>query len=142
MTTKTEPRQNFATFLLNHRVTMSLQPTDHNPYMRSSDAWDATAHHYRVTLRHQGRRMQLYFSTGSGWQRDPNVEDVLECIALDASGMISNDFQYWEWCREYGYDGNEEDLRKMFSVTKRQTESLTRLLGGEVLDELLYRTAF
>jgi hypothetical protein len=44
--------------------------------------------------------MTVYFSQGPAISREPTIEDVLDCLVLDASGADS----FEDWCAEFGYD--------------------------------------
>ena len=117
-------------------IVLTAQPTDHNPHMTSSDAMD----HWKVKL--VGKRlgnatMRLYFSMGAGHNgAAPTVENVLDCLASDASGF-DNSTSFEDWCAEYGYSEDSRTALKTFKTVERQAGRLRRFLGEEYFNVLL-----
>ena len=85
-------------FIRQHSITMSADCTDTNP---NSDAeWMRAASHWRCILRCGGRQMKVHFSQGPAISAEPTAEDVLNCLASEASGADS----FEDWCADAGYD--------------------------------------
>ena len=76
-------------FIRQHRITMSADLTDSNPNMTGDEGWMRAASHWRCTLHCGRRQMTVYFSQGPAISREPTIEDVLDCLASDASGADS-----------------------------------------------------
>jgi hypothetical protein len=126
-------------FVATYRVRMS-QPEwiDHNPQMTEDD-WSRGASHYKLTLKCGRRQMTTYFSMGSAHTSEPQLADVLDCLASDAAG-VENAQSFENWCAEYGYDTDSRKAEKTFKICERQAENLKRLLGDDAFDQLLWHT--
>jgi hypothetical protein len=72
-------------FINKHHIKIESDYADENPHMDS----DRQMNHYKVklTARIDGKRRQYttFFSMGLGLSGDPKAEDVLDCLASDAS---------------------------------------------------------
>jgi hypothetical protein len=65
-------------------ITMTCQKWHENPYMPDSENMD----HWKCLLKYQRSRMTVYFSMGYGHNgKAPELADVLDCLASDASGF-------------------------------------------------------
>ena len=69
--------------------------------------------------------MTVYFSQGPAISGEPTTEDVLDCLALDASGADS----FEDWCAEYGYDTDSRKAEHIYNTVRKQTEELASFLG-------------
>jgi hypothetical protein len=83
--------------------------------------------------------MKVPFSQGSAHTENPTLEDVLDCLALDASG-VENAKDFEDWCGEYGYDIDSRKAEKIYNVCKQQAEQLKTLLGTDAYEQLLWHT--
>jgi hypothetical protein len=90
---------------------------------------------------HKQQRMRLTFWKGVGLHGNPpTLEEVLECLLDDASGLLNSE-TFEEWCGEYGYDDDSRRALTMFEAVKEQTDNLRTLLGGqETLEEWVWHT--
>jgi hypothetical protein len=88
------------------------------------------AHPYRVTLDYDGRSMTTPFYTGSGWTKEPDVDDVMECLASDASSVV-NSRGFEEWADDLGFDPDSRKAERSYHQAKRQTDDLRELLGDD-----------
>ena len=71
-------------FISENALEAEVEPASENPNLVDKD-WPA--YHYRVTITsklHDGT-MTVPFSTGHGWHDAPELADVLETLASDAS---------------------------------------------------------
>jgi hypothetical protein len=66
-----------------------------------------------------------------GWTHAPEAADVLDALALDASGY-DNAGSFEEWADEYGYDADSLRVGK-------QTDDLRRFMGSDY-DALVFDT--
>lgn len=114
-----------------------IQFVDRNPYM-ADDNWQA--HHYKITLRAtiNGKRKQYttYFSQGYGIDHDPRPEDVLDCLASDASG-VDNARNFEDWASEYGYDTDSRKAEIVYRNCERESWKLVKFLGRDAYRDLL-----
>ena len=90
-----------------------------------SKSWGAGAMHYRVTVHHARKRMTVWYSHGSAICADPTAEDVLGCLASDASAA---DQDFPEWCAEYGYTDPGEAY-KTWQACRKTRDDLARVFG-------------
>lgn len=105
--------------------------------------WDKNARHFQVTLYRGGHntgkgpevaRMSVPFSQGSAHVKNPTASDVLDCLAMDASGEQS-DFE--SWAADYGYDTDSRKAEATFKAVQTQTIRLQKFLGRALYIELL-----
>lgn len=69
--------------------------------------------------------------------RKPKVEDVLNCLASDASGI---DQSFEDWASELGYDTDSRKAEQIYQTCQKQARELRQLLGVTVFEELLNDT--
>lgn len=122
-------------FINANRVRMSVEWADSNPNMTD---WK-DANHFKVRLRMGRKSLTTYFSQGYGINGEPAVDDVLDCLASDASG-VENARSFEEWASEYGYDTDSRKAEKTFKTIEKQAEKLRNLLGSDLYEELLWNT--
>jgi hypothetical protein len=116
-------------FIRQRRITLSAELAERNPNI---DTMPPGSRHWRCTLRCGHRRMTVYFSQGPAIEREPTVEDVLDCLASDA-GCAST---FEDWCAEFGYDSDSRKAEQTYRLIREQSEKLAALLGpayGELL---------
>ena len=71
---------------------------------------------WRVTLRRDGRRMTLPYY-GGGSASDPTADDVVECLASDASAC---EVSFGEWCDDFGYgSGQIAEAERIYKASRR-----------------------
>lgn len=130
-----------AQFIREHRITMSAEWVDRNPNM-ADDEWARSASHYRCTLRgtFEGKRraMQTYYSMGAAHTEEPKAEEVLDCLASDASG-VENSGTFEQWAGEYGYDPDSRKAEQTYRACDRAAKRLARFLDTPHYDQLLWR---
>lgn len=81
--------------------------------------------------------MALLYSMGSAHKGSPKIADVLNCIALDASGIEGNGFE--NWCGEYGCDTDSRKAYATFEACQKSARDLRSLLNdAEAFEALLY----
>lgn len=128
-------------FVREHDITMTAEWADSNPNMPDSANMD----HWKVTFKRRnvdGQRRQLttYFSMGYGHNgREPKAEDVLDCLASDASGY-HNARSFEDWASEYGYDEDSRTAERIYKTIERQANRLERFLGSDALNDLMWNT--
>lgn len=117
---------------------MSVKRTDRNPSMDGAE----NMNHWLCTLRAPGgRTMRITFSMGLGHHgAEPTIEDVLNCCALDASGLHNGLGSFKDWCSEYGFDTDSRKAMRTFRTVKRQAEKLEKFLTPEQFEQLLWHT--
>lgn len=139
MTTTTDtPRRTMRGRVSNWRVRHDTQWADNNPNMETDN--QHPMNHWRVTLRVGRRQMTVPFSTGILITKEPDAEDVLRCLALDASGWENARGGFEDWCDEYGYDTDSRRAERTYNAVERQSKRLRQLLGDERYNLLLWHT--
>lgn len=114
-----------------HNLTAKVIGGAHRP-----SGWEQPTRDYRIRLRLDNRSMELDFFTGLGWTRQPDADDVMECLASDAAS-IENANSFEEWAREFGLDMNDDmdawqanrKWRRTYNQTVNQTTRLRQFLG-------------
>lgn len=112
-----------------------------NPSM--TDMPTGSRHWSCVLRRNQGEpfgTLTVPFSQGPAIKEDPTASDVLNCLALDASGIESSAGTFEDWCDEYGYDPDSRKAERIFNECLEQTQRLRQFLGDEAFEALLYDT--
>jgi len=115
-------------FITEHGLTLTCKPTDKNPNM---EGHAASLNHWACTLRATGRRpMRFVFSMGAALKGEPQLPDVLDCLASDAL-VIENarDLGFESWADEYGYNTDSRKAERTYKICVRQAERLKTALG-------------
>lgn len=121
-----------ADFIALNGLTMTSKRTERNVNM------NADMDHWKVTIRHLKSRMTITFSQGYGHHgAEPQLADVLDCLASDASG-VENARSFEEWCSEYGFDADSRKAMSTYKACEREVARLKALLGDELYRQLLY----
>ena len=132
-------------FVKQQYITLSAEWTERNPYMDDPE-WERVAapDHWKVTLRRRdpetGKRYQMttYFSMGVGYGgREPVVEEVLDSLAMDASG-VENARDFEDWASEYGYDTDSRKAERSYRACQKTAAQLKRFLDDDLYDTLLW----
>ena len=91
------------------------------------DCWDEAWEHnnYRVTLRHQGRRLAVDFFTGSMFG-EPNVADVLSSLLSEA---WESDSTFEDYCAEFGLDPDSRKVYAQWQAIVAQGRKVRKFLG-------------
>jgi len=132
---------NTTQFVAQNNIRIESEMVGENPNMDSSN-WQA--YHYKVVLKFRtknGKRRQLttYFSMGMGLSREPQADDVLDCLAGDAtSAENARDFE--DWAGEFGYDTDSRKAERTYKTILRQSKRLAQFMGTELYEQLLYNT--
>jgi hypothetical protein len=95
--------------------------------------------HWKCRLRRGDKRFTVYFSMGPAHSREPEVADVLDCLASDASG-IENAKTFEDWAGEYGYDTDSRRAERTYRICVKQAEKLKQFLGDDLFDQLVWNT--
>ena len=132
--------QTVADFVKEHGVKISAERADSNPDM--ADWGNGRQTHYKCVIRKSRKSMQLHFSMGSALTGEPTVEDVLDCLASDASGIEQAE-SFHDWAQNLGFDTIDDEFnaaRKAYKATKRNTLNLLRVLGEDAFGALVWHT--
>ena len=119
------------------------------------DTWGKEAKHWKCTIRvsvpvaevmpgdnvHNNKLMIVFYSQGSAHTEAPTIEDLLDCLASDVSGIDGQTFE--NWAADYCYICEECErptpgAERIFHQIEEQRDDLTNLLGVDVLEELLW----
>jgi hypothetical protein len=117
-------------FIAEHGIMMTAEPADSNPNTEPGD-WARDAHHWICVFKKPGdgrRSMRVPFSQGSAHTEPPTAAEVLNCLALDASGY-ANAQSFEDWCVEYGYDTDSRKAERTYKAVERQADKLARFAG-------------
>lgn len=127
-------------FIACHGLTMEAERADENPNMADMPPGSS---HWLCTFRAGEGVMQVHFSMGPAHSREPEIGEVLDCLASDASS-IENAPDWLDWAEEMGFgeDGASgmRKARDTFQAIERQSADLRALVGGEAFETLLWNT--
>lgn len=139
--------QTLTDFVKKYNFKLELEQIASRPDGMMGDM-NARSRHYECIITHDADELGLghnlgdshtvYFSCGSACD-EPAIEDVLSCLASDASGIENND-NFEDWPGEYGYD---DDSRKAECVYKACVDShfnLKSSMYDAIYKELLWDT--
>jgi len=135
MMTQEETMGTMADFVARHNIKIACEWADRNPHMPD---WN-DANHYKCKLTMGRKQMTVYFSQSYGVSHEPEVVDVLNCLADDSAG-VSNARSFEEWAEEYGYDTDSRKAEKTYNVCVKQAARLLSFLGKDLYDKLLWET--
>jgi hypothetical protein len=125
---------NYTEFIQSAGISMRAERADSNPNMDSVAPMD----HWKCHLRAGRSRMTVHFSMGVGHNgREPELSNVLGCLASDASG-VENASGFEDWCAEYGYDTDSRKAERTFRACEREAKRLQAFLGESAYKTLLY----
>lgn len=144
MSNATEDQETLRSFIDRMGLTMQVEevPASERP---GAEHWMDGARHFRCEIerRHElseektaNRWMLVYFSQGPGVTGEPELPDVLSCIASDIASVEPYDGDKWEWMRDL--DMVSEQGEKAWKEIHRQREKLEAMLGADWLEALLY----
>lgn len=139
-------------FVKANGITMTAERVDANPSMDDAkmDHWKCvlsrkvlregfdTFHGYKGKLgaiKYSTRKITTIFSMGYGHGgREPEVGEVLACLASDARSVKWDSFE--GWCGDMGYDADSRKAERIYKACEKIGEKLERFLGADV-DEAL-----
>ena len=130
-----EQKMNIQEFITENNIGFTCEPATKNPNI--SSPWSKTANHFKTTLSKDGRKIEIYFSQGTGIKNDPTATDVLYCIGRDSIAYLENT-SFIDFCMEYGYNEDSISDKKMYREVIKQGKKAEKLLGRELLEMLVY----
>ncbi len=98
--------------------------------------------HYECVLRRgedTGDAVTITYSMGPALEREPEVEDVLGCLAMDASTYL-NARSFEEWAGELGFDADSRKAERTYQAVGKQVSDLEGLIGKGGVQELAFHT--
>lgn len=130
--------------LENERCAACGQHTDPRAYQGYANAKHAPENGYpRASVQCDGQwekmgpYLTIWFSQGDAWKVPPTVEDVLDSLAMDASGY-DNARNFADWCAEYGYDDDSRTAERIYHACGELAKELRHMLGSEAYERLLF----
>jgi hypothetical protein len=124
-------------FIVSNGLRMTCDWANENPNMNGMPAGSS---HWKCLIRCGKRQMTVFFSMGPAHSREPELADVLDCLASDAAS-IENAPNFEDWASELGYDTDSRKAEKTFKVCQKQAEKLRQLLyTDEAYRNLLFNT--
>lgn len=128
--------QTMQAFIAAHGITMETTMVDRNPHM---DDMPQGSTHWLCTITADGSTMEVHFSMGPAHCAEPELPEVLDCLASDAT-TVENAQTFLDWCAELGYDDDSRRAERTYRATVEQTEALRGLLGAKAVEWLMYDT--
>jgi hypothetical protein len=133
--------QTIEQFIEEHDLSMDVGHSNANPNMPDSDPG---MHHYVVTIRRGEEdepRLDTFFSMGSALTGPPELADVLDCLASDAS-MYDDSQDLLDFAYEMGYTDLKDypKVERIYNTIEQQRNDLEQLLGTDGCEQLLYET--
>lgn len=97
------------------------------------EGWDASASHWRVTLRRDRASMTTDYSMGAAHTGSPELADVLNCLMRDAECGAQS---FEDFCADLGYDTDSRSAEKTWRACKVTAVGLARLFSDGMLRDL------
>lgn len=99
------------------------------------DDWPAGAFHWKVTLRHKGRKLTTEFHQGSAHTCEPTAADVLSCLVSDAVS-VESEGSFEDWADSLGYDTDSRKAERTYKACVRIRDRVRRFLPDHDLYDL------
>ena len=129
-------------FIEQNFLTMEVESISQRTDVTSeNDQWSRDANHYKLTISQlsTGLEMNLEFSCGSGWTREPELSDVLESLASDFSSVDCYD-GLEEWGNEMCFDVEDMSgalrVAGIYQMVQKQREEFAELVGEDGILQL------
>lgn len=94
---------------------------------------DASASHWRVTLRRDRASLTTDYSMGAAHVGEPELCDVLNCLMRDAECGAQS---FEDFCADLGYDTDSRSAEKTWRACKVTAVGLARLFSDGMLRDL------
>lgn len=117
-------------FIKNNNIKAIIEEVGENPNI-DDPKWQAR--HYKVTIKKDGRSFTTYYSQGMGIEREPELRDVLDCLANDAQ----TDGTFEDFCDTFGYDTDSRNAERIYKAVIRNSNKLKKLLGEEAYNQII-----
>jgi hypothetical protein len=91
-----------------------------------SESMPAGSYDYLVTLKLEGRELETEYHMGPALEQDPDAENVLSSLLLDAS---CGEMSFEEYCSDFGYDTDSRRHHKTWKACKKLAPKLQEFLG-------------
>lgn len=98
------------------------------------DEWKKTANKYKAKIIYNKKSMTTVYYTGSGWKKDPVLEDILGSILQDTTYL---DYGFEDFANEMGYDPDSRKAEKIYKEIQKQAKKINRIFSKEEQEELL-----
>ena len=124
-------------FVAQNGIRMTGEPATDNPNM-SPSSWAGSHYKVKFVILRDGKRhtMTTYFSMGKAYNRGPEADEVLNCLASDSQTAESG--SYSDFLSDFGY-GDSPEHRKTYKACQRHSAKLKQFLGEDVYETLLYK---
>lgn len=111
--------------------------------------WNDGTRHYSCTITKAlppsfQRQMRVGFSQGSSHTENPTLADVLDCLAMDTSGLDGatddrdiDEEAFVEWAGNYALDTDSREAEAIYRACIEQANELRGLLGPDALNTLI-----
>lgn len=91
----------------------------------SANAPEWAQQEWKVTLRHNGKRMAFPYY-GGGAASDPVASDVVESLSLDSYAL---EVSFDEWCADYGYDTDSRNAERTYRACRKLGERFRKFVS-------------
>lgn len=116
-----------------NNIKLSLTRADYTEEDYKDD-WKKTANKYKAKIIYNKKSMTIVFYTGSGWKKDPVLDDILGSILQDITYL---DYGFEDFANEMGYDPDSRKAEKIYKEIQKQAKKINRIFSKEEQEELL-----
>jgi hypothetical protein len=129
-------------FISKHKLGMTCERINER---KDQSEWGSATRHWSLRIFTPGimdftsefTDFRVEFSQGSAHTKEPQLDEVLDCLASDAAG-VENANNFEDWCAEYGFDEDSRKAEKIYLAALDQAEALKNFLGSDAYNELLW----
>lgn len=114
-------------------IKLSLIRTDYTEE-DYKDEWKKTSNKYKARITYNKKSMTIIYYTGSGWKKDPELEDILGSILQDTTYL---DYGFEDFANAMGYDSDSRTAEKIYKDIQKQAKKINRIFSKEEQEELL-----
>ncbi|MCY8549330.1 hypothetical protein MOD25_05370 [Bacillus haynesii] len=116
-----------------NKITFEIEETRFD--FSKLDDWQRKTNHYRVIIGHNNKIIEVPFFTGQGWNREPDLKDVLFSLFMDAGGY-KNALDFSDWCANYGYNDDSINAKKIYDTCGKIYEKLESMFNEKEYEQL------
>jgi hypothetical protein len=93
------------------------------------DQWQREATGYTITIGYDRRKASFDYFTGPAITDDPELDDVMSCLASDANAGQQS---FRDFCDDFGYDEDSRSAYRTWQACQLTHSKLARLFGPDL----------
>jgi hypothetical protein len=139
MSDDTRVTRTITDFITQNGIEMAAKRIKRRIDLVGDDEWSKTASHWEIVFSRGTAELVTHYSMGSAHKGEPKIEDVLDCLANDASS-IENSRRFEDWAEEFGYDTDSRRAERIYDACVKTANELKEFLSPYLYNILLNET--